>query len=149
MGNIYGVAAPLAVPAVYVGSGNVNLIATVETTILTSGAIVAASPGSYYPLINATIAVSLANTLPTAMTFAFKLGAGSDVDSYAVSPNSMVLALWQLFSFTLVGVASPTAWIGAGSTINLTALVTGTNQVAVTNFSRMVVQLLRGPDTVA
>src|SRR5487761_2301174 len=125
MGNIYGVANPLAIPAIYVPAADVALPAGTETTIVTTGAIAQIGPGNYYPEIDLTFAVLNGATVPTALTAAFKIAAGSDVDSFEVAPAALVAADTESFTVKLIGTSSGTAWVGAGSTINITLLAAG------------------------
>jgi hypothetical protein len=148
MGNLYGVASPLALPAIYtaVGGADVTCTAGSEITVITTGAITALGPGDYYPLIWLYANIAFGGTLPSALTFAFKLGAGSDVDTQAVDlTDCTVSKSWQ-FAIPLIGANSGSAWIGSGSTINITAL--SVTQACTFKFatSRAIVALLRGPD---
>jgi len=148
MGNIYGVANPLALPAVYnsVGGADVTLTAGSEVTIITTGAIAGLGPGDYYPFIWLLAAVLMGGTAPTALQFAFKLGAGSDVDTFVVAPATLIASATVLYAIPLVGVNSSTNWIGAGSTINITAKASTTAATLKNVGSRAIVALFRGPD---
>ena len=146
MGNIYGVANPLAIPAVYVPAADVALPAGTETTIVTTGAIAQIGPGNYYPEIDITFSVLNGATVPTALTAAFKIGAGSDVDSFEVAPAALVAADTESFTVKLIGASSGTAWVGAGSTINITLLAAGNAATLKAIGTRAIVALKRGPD---
>lgn len=146
MGSIYGVANPLALPAAYTPTGDTTLTAGVETTFITTGAITAASPGFYYPVIWLTVAIAFGAGAPGALTFAFKLGAGADVDSFAIAPADFIINETHVYAVCLVGANSGTAWVGSGSTINITGLGTTNNSTAKQTGSRAVVALFRGPD---
>ncbi len=146
MGTIYGVANPLALPAAYTPTGDVVLTAGAETTFITTGALTAASPGFYYPVIWLTIAMLFGVAAPAALTFAFKLGAGADVDSFALAPAAQIVSETDEYSVCLVGANSGTAWVGSGSTINITGLGTTNNSTVKQVGTRAVVALYRGPD---
>ena len=144
----YGNASPLLAAAAFatVGGADVTLTAGTETTIATTGALVAAYPGNYYPLIFCTLAILLGATASTALVIAFKLGSGADVDTYTVPPALLVANATILIGVTLVGVNSAINWIGAGSTINVTGNATTTAATAKNVGSRIVPQLVQGPD---
>lgn len=146
MGNVYGIASPMALPAVYTAGADVTLTAGAETTMITTGAISAPGPGDLYPMIWLCVAILFGATAPTALTFAFKLGSGSDVDSLAVAVASMVANATTYYYIPLIGVNSGTAWIGAGSTINITGLAVTTAATFKFAGSRALVALFRGPD---
>jgi len=146
MGNIYGVANPLNIPAVYVPAADVALPAGTETTIITTGAIAQIGPGNYFPLVLLTVAILNGATIPTALTAAFKIGAGSDVDSFVVADAALVAASTESFTVALIGANSGTAWVGAGSTINITLLAAGNAATLKAVGTRAIVMLLRGPD---
>jgi hypothetical protein len=129
-----------------VGAADVTLTSNTEVTFITTGAIVAADPGPYYPVIWLTAAILFGGTAPSALVVAFKIGAGSDVDTYTVPPALLVLSTTLLLSVCLVGTNSKTAWGGAGSTINITANGTGQASTAKNVGCRAVVQLFRGLD---
>ena len=146
MGNVYGIASPLALPATYTAGSDVTLTAGTETTIITTGAISAPGPGDYYPLIWLAVAILFGGTAPTALTFAFKLGSGSDVDSQAVAVASMVASATTYYYIPLIGTNSGSAWVGSGSTINITGLAATTAATFKFAGSRALVALFRGPD---
>jgi hypothetical protein len=129
-----------------VGAADVTLTSSTEVTFITTGALFAASPGSYYPLIWLHVAILFGATAPSALVLAFKLGSGSDVDTYTVAPALLVNSATLNLSVPLVGVNSKTSWGGAGSTINITANGTGQASTAKNVGCRAVVQLFRGLD---
>ena len=145
---IWGVADPLPQPAVYgtVAAGDVSLALGVETTFITTGALSGLNPGPYFPQIWLTATIVLGATAPTALVIAFKLGAGSDVDTYTVEPGLLVNSAELAISVVLIGTNSLTAWQGAGSTINITGLASTHAATAKFVGSRAVVGLFRGPD---
>lgn len=148
MGNIYGVANPVATPAIYgcVGAADVTLTSSTEVTFITTGALTAGSPGNYYPIIWGVLVDYLGATAPTALVIAFKLGSGADVQTYTVDPGQLVNSAKIVVPFTFVGANSGTAWVGSGSTINITANGTGQASTAKNVGSYAFVQLVRGPD---
>lgn len=148
MGNIYGVANPLPVAASYgcVGAADVTLTAGAEITFITTGAIAALGPGDYFPVIWGNLTCYLGATAPSAMVLAFKLGAGSDVATYTVDPGLLVNSAKIQVNFGFIGANSGTAWIGSGSTINITANCTGQAATAKNVGSFAIVELIRGPD---
>lgn len=145
---IYGVANPLAAAAIYgtASADDVTLTAGSEVTIVTTGALTALNPGPYYPLIWLVAAVLCGVTAPTALQFAFKLGAGSDVDTYVVEPGLLTTSAEFVIAVPLVGVNNAAAWIGSGSTINITGKATTTACTVKGVGTRAMVQLVRGPD---
>jgi len=148
MGNIYGVASPLALPQAYqtVGAADVTLAAGVETAFITTPAIAALNNGDYYPLILGMVTVVLGVAAPTALVFAFKLGAGSDVMTYTVEPGLLVNSAELVIPLVLVGLSSSTAWIGPGSIVNITGLATGQDVTAKFVGTSAIIALFRGPD---
>jgi hypothetical protein len=146
VGTVYGVAQPLPLPAVYTPSGDVTCNSSTETTCITTGAINAGNPFDYYPLIWGVATIYLGGTAPSALVLAFKIGAGSDVDTLTVDPGQLVNSAKLMIPFMLVGANSASAWSGAGSTINITANATGQAVTFKQVGSRAIVALLRGPD---
>lgn len=145
---IWGVADPTPAALSYgtASAADVTLTAGSEVTIITTGALVALNPGPYYPLIWLTVAVILGATAPTALQFAFRLGAGSDVDTYVVEPGMLVNLAEFTLGIPLVGLNSAAAWIGSGSTVNVTGKATTTACTVKGVGTRALVQLMRGPD---
>lgn len=145
---IYGVANPLATAAIYgtAAGGDVTLTAGTEVTIVTTGALVALNAGPYYPLIWLTVAALMGATAPTALQFAFKLGSGADVDTYVLEPGMLANLAEFTLAIPLVGANSAAAWIGSGSTINITGKATTTACTVKGVGTRALVQLVRGPD---
>jgi hypothetical protein len=148
MAQIYGVANPLALPAVYLtaSGADVSCVAGSETNVITSGAITGSAAGSLYPRIDAFLTILLGATAPSALVIAFRLGAGADVDSFTVEPALLTNNAELMFPLALIGVSSASAWIGSGSTVNLTVKPTGQNVTVKGVGSRMVVTLLRASD---
>jgi hypothetical protein len=147
-GNVYGIAAPATLPAIYgaVGAADVTLTAGAEVTAITTGAITAANPGDYYPLIWLWLTILFGATAPTALQFAFKLGAGSDVDTFVIEPGLLTNLGEIQVGVPLIGANSATAWQGSGSTINITGKATTTACTVKAVGSRAIVALMRGPD---
>jgi hypothetical protein len=146
---IYGVANPLPAAAVYVTAGpgsDVSVTAASETTIITTGALTALNPGPYYPVIWLTAECLMGGTAASALVYAFKLGSGSDVDTYTVAPAKLVNSATVGSAICLVGTNSATSWVGSGSTINITCTSTGQNVTVKGVGTRAVVALFRGPD---
>jgi hypothetical protein len=148
MGNVYGIASPLPLAAVYgcVAGADVTLTAGTEVTFITTGAISAPGPGDWYPIIWGVLVDYLGATAPSALVIAFKIGAGSDVVTYTVDPGQLVNSAKIVVPFFLVGTNSGSAWIGGGSTINITANGTGQASTAKNVGSWAAVMLARGPD---
>ncbi len=144
--SIWGIAAPGTIPAVYTNTVDVTLTAGTETTIITTGAITGVGLGDFYPVIWLAVAILMGATAPTALTFAFKLGSGSDVDSLAVAVGSLVVSTTVYYYIPLIGTNSGTAWVGSGSTINITALAATTAATFKFAGSRAMVALQRGLD---
>lgn len=145
----YGQANPILAGALYVTAGpgsDVAVTAAAETTIMTTGALVNLDYGPYYPLIWLTVECLMGATAATALTYAFKLGAGADVDTYTVAPAKLVNAATVSTVVCLVGTNSKTAWTGSGSTINITALATAQNVTVKGVGTRAIAWLVRGPD---
>ena len=141
-GNLYGAAVPFATPAVYIAAADVTLTAGTEVTCITTGALTAYSPGTWYPLIFLTYDIIFGGTASTALQFAFKLGSGSDVDTFVVEPGLLVNSAEITSGVCLVGTPSNTSWSGAGSTINITGKATTTACTFKKVGSRAVVVLL-------
>jgi hypothetical protein len=148
MSNIYGVANPVLNASIgaTVGGADVTLTAGSETTIFTFSNISSPTPGNYYPLLHCMPTALFGSSAPTALVFAFKIGNGSDVDTFTIEPGLLNNSGEHLFTFLLRGQNSGTSWIGAGSTINITGLAT-TNNATIKNVgSRAILQLIRGSD---
>lgn len=148
-GNIYGIANSLAAAALYVTagpSGDVSVTAGSETTFITTGALTALNPGNYYPLIWLVASCLMGGTAATALVYGVRLGSATDFDSYTVNPAKLTNNATVGDSVALVGTASTTAWVGSGSTINITALSTGQNVTVKGAYTRAIVLLMRGPD---
>jgi hypothetical protein len=129
-----------------VSAGDVTLTSSTEVTAITTGALVASGPGNYYPLITGLLTVVFGATAPSAFQIAFKLGSGSDVASFVVEPGLLTNLGELMIPFCFVGANSASAWLGSGSTINITGKGTGQASTAKNVGSYAVVQLLRGPD---
>jgi len=147
VGNQYGVAAAGYAPSVATFGSDVTLTAGTETTILSAAGLAAPTPGQYMPLIHLCLYVLMGATAPTALQFATKVGAGSDVDVQAVPAGTLVASATVAYFYTLYCTASPTLWVGAGSTLNVTGLATTTAATAKFAGSRAVVLLVRVGDT--
>lgn len=149
MGNIYGVANSLAAAAIYVTagpSGDVSVTAGSETTFITTGALVALNPGNYYPLIWLASSCLMGGTAATALVYAARLGSAADFDSYTVNPAKLTNNATVGDAIPLLGSASTSAWLGSGSTINITVTSTGQNVTIKGAYTRAVVLLMRGSD---
>lgn len=146
MGNVYGIANPGVVPTLVSTGGDVACPAGTETTVLTSAAIIAPTPGDYFPLIWLSAAVLLGATPPTALVFAFKIGAGSDVVTFTQPPATLVANATLAATPILLGVNSGTAWVGTGSVINVTVNATGQAVTFKAGGSQALIALFRGPD---
>lgn len=125
---------------------DVAVSSSTATTVITTGALAALDPGPYFPLIAGVLVIVLGGSAPSALTVKFILGAGSAVDTYTVEPGLLVNSAELVVPVFLVGVNSAVAWIGAGSTINLQVTATGQAVTVKGVGSRIIAQLLRGPD---
>jgi hypothetical protein len=146
VGNVYGIANPGFWPVYIQAGSDVACPAGAETTVMTSGPIIAPGPGDYFPLMWVKDVILLGATPPTALQVAYKIGAGADVDSDYVAPAQLVASATIVMYSCFYGDNSGTAWVGAGSTVNITVLSTGqpvTWKAAASN-GRIV--LFRGPD---
>lgn len=148
MPNLYGVSNPLALPVAYgpIGGTNVPCPAGSETNVITSGPIAAISPGFYYPMLWLSLSILYGGTLPTQIIVAFRIGAGSDVDSVFIPTNSLVASTANVFSATLIGASSQVAWQGSGSTINVTLSPSAQAITLQLTGSRAAIALFRAPD---
>jgi hypothetical protein len=142
----WGVAEPLALPAVYVPASDTTCASSTATTVVTTGAIAALDNGNYYPLLLGVLTVLLGATAPSALTVKFILGAGTAVDTYTVEPALLVNAAELVIPITLVGANSASAWAGSGSTINVQVTPTGQAVTCLKVGSRILAALFRGPD---
>lgn len=146
MSNLYGVANPVLLPVVLTTGGDVALPAGTETTVLSTSALIAPSQGFFYPLVMCHLAVLMGATAPTNLVLAFKLGAGSDVDTQAVSPATLNNGATSFYHYDLLGVASQTAWQSPGTVINITFNPTAQAATFKAVGSRVLVALFRAPD---
>lgn len=146
MPNLYGVANPLPLPAVYSPASDTTCSAGSETTVITSGAIAQTLNGSSYPRIDGVLTILLGGTAPSALVLAFKLGSGSDVDTYTVEPGLLVNSAELIIPLHLLGVSSATAWVGSGSTVNVTVNATGQAVTCKKVGSRAIIGIFRGSD---
>ena len=147
-GSLYGIANPLAEPAIYgtPSGADVSLGAGTENTFITTGAIAALNRGMYYPSVALSVTILLGAMAPAALQFAMLLGSGSDVDVYVVEPGLLVALAELVIAIPLRGVLSGSAWVGSGSVVNLTYNAT-TNDITVKGVgTRALVSILRGPD---
>ncbi len=146
MGNVWGIAEPTPLPAVFTPAADVACAAGTETTVITTGALSTPNPGNYYPRLYLSLAILLGAVAPTALVIAFRLGIFVDVDSYTVAPALLVAASTLYPSVTLVGLNSGSIWITPGSTINITVTATAQAVTCKQVGSRALVGLFRGPD---
>jgi hypothetical protein len=142
----WGVAAPLALPAVYVPANDTSCTSSTATTVITTGALAALDNGDYYPLIWGVLTILLGGTAPSALTVKFILGSGSAVDTYTVEPALLVNSAELVIPIVLVGANSASAWAGSGSTINVQVTATGQAVTCKKVGSRLLVALFKGPD---
>lgn len=142
--NLYGVASPVALPLTGEAVGPVNCNPSVETIIVTMPAMAAPSAGYFYPMLWFSCSVQQGATVPTSITIAAKIGAGSDFDSFYVVPASYMVNNYGYFSSALVGAASNVAWQGSGSVLNLTCNPAG--QLVIVYNIKWVAALFRAPD---
>ena len=145
MANIYGIANPLALPAVYVPANDVSVTAGTPATVITTGAIAALDGESYYPLVLAVLVIVLGGSPATALTVKFILGAGSAVDTYTVEPGLLTASAELVVPVFLIGASSDSAWAGSGSTLNIQVTATTQNVTVKKVGSRAIVMLNRGP----
>ena len=147
-GALWGNAIPIPAAASYgnIGAVDVACPSATETNVVTTGALVALNNGAYYPEIWGVLAILLGATAPSALVCAFRLGAGADVDTYTVPPALLTNAATLMVQINLVGVNSASAWVGAGSTINVTINPTGQAVTCKAVGTKVVVALNRGPD---
>jgi hypothetical protein len=148
MGNVYGVANPLALPVLYgtASGADVSCPAGSETTVISTGAIAALNAGDYYPFAFGSLAILLGGTAPSALIIAMRLGSAADVATYTFPPALLVNGATIIAPVMLVGANSGSAWIGAGSIINITVTPTGQNVTCKGVGSQFAVALFRGPD---
>lgn len=144
--SIWGVASPLALPAVYSPTGDVTCTADTPITVITTGALTALNPGNYFPLIWFVLSIVQGATKPNTLTVKFILGAGSAVDTYTVDPTTLVNSAKLTVTGCLVGANSASAWVGSGSTINIQVTAAAQAVTCDQVGSRAVVALFRGPD---
>jgi hypothetical protein len=144
--STWGVASPLALPAVYNPTGDITCTADTAVTAITTGAIKALDNGNYYPLLLVTLAILQGATKPTSLTVKFILGAGTAVDTYTVEPGLLSNNGELVVNCALVGANSASAWSGVGSTINLQVTAAGQAVTCKQVGSRALVALFRGPD---
>lgn len=146
MGNVYGIANPWFQCVAYTPGGTTNCPAGSETTIMTTGALVAPFPGDYYPIVWGLAIVTLGATAPSALTISARITGGSDFDSLGIQPLFLTNGATIQIPFFLVGANSPTAWVSPGSTIDITLFPTGQAVTKAATGNRYLFGLFRGPD---
>jgi hypothetical protein len=148
MGNIYGIAAPNALPLAYgpVGAADVTLTAGSEVTFIAAAGVAALNQGDYYPVIWGMVSLVFGVAAPTALVLAFKIGSGSDVDTITVEPGLLVNSTEICIPFMFVGIVSASVWLGSGATVNITGKATTNAATAKAAGTRAIVALMRGPD---
>lgn len=144
--SVWGVAKPLLLPTVFAPSGDVSCPAATQTTVITSGALVALDASNYYPLIWGVVALLMGATPPSACTIQFILGAGAQVDVYTVPPAALTANATLMVPLMLIGVNSKTNWVSPGSTINVQVNPTGQTITTKQVGSRLLMALFLGPD---
>lgn len=142
--NLYGVANPVILPITASAAGPVSCSAGVETTLMSTPALVAPSAGYFYPLIWFTFTLNLGATPATGLTIAFKIGGGSDVDTFFTAGFGSYASNYTWLATTLLGQPSNTAWQAPGSIINITGNSGG--QLSAIYNMKYVVALFRAPD---
>jgi len=147
MGNVYGVDAETPLVQHFTALADVTLTAGTETTVLTTTtAFAATTPGSYYPVIRGMFANLCGGTAPTALTLAARIHSGSDFVSQVVPPASLVVSVYQLIWFELIGPES-TLWYPGGQILELTGLAATTASTWKFSGSYMNLELKRGLNT--
>lgn len=148
MGNIYGVATPIAVPLVTGPGSDVACPAATETNVIANIIAAALTLGSYYPLVSGVLVITMGATPPTALVIAARIGAAADFATYTVSTLFLTANANVAFPFTLIGANSSSAFVGASVTVNVS--VNPTAQAVTTRVagSYSVLQLFRGPDLI-
>lgn len=146
MGNSWGTQLSSPLVGTYVPANDTTCNAGTATTVVTSGAITTQFPGAFAPILEGVLVILLGGTAPSALTIKFILGSGSAVDTYTVEPALLVNSAELVVPIFLVGTSSDSAWAGSGSTINVQVTATGQAVTCKKVGSRILVQLVRGPD---
>lgn len=142
--NLYGVANPVSLPGGQIVFGPIACPAGVETTVASPPALTAPSGGYFYPMCWFNVEMLSGATLAVSVTFAIRIGAGSDVDTAYFVPASYQANNYAFFSMSFSGPPSNTIWQGAGSVVNITC---NPNSQPVTCYNmKYTVGLFRAPD---
>lgn len=145
--SIWGIAEPQAVAAIVTAGGDVAVSAGTETNVLSSSTLTAPTLGNWYPYIDATLAILLGATPPTALVAAVRIGAAADFDTYTVAPATLTANATLVIGVSFVGVNSRSQWTpGGGGVINLTLLATAQAVTLKAVGSRAIMQLQVGLD---
>ena len=143
--NLYGVAnAPIITSLV--GQSAVACPAGVATVVASVGPIIAPSQGFFYPACFWMTDVTYGASVPSSVTYAFRIGAGSNLDAAQVSPLTFVAAATYDATICMFGPASSVPWLAPGSTVNFTVTPTAQGVTANSVAGRIWFALFRAPD---
>jgi hypothetical protein len=101
-------------------------------------------PGIVIPIISGQITITLGATPPTALVITFATTAGTAIDSFTVSPTVLTASANLMIGLEFLGVASGSAWQGAGLTPLIQVAPTAQNVTARFAGSRCVFGLISG-----
>jgi hypothetical protein len=145
MGNVWGIANPVGLPATYNPTGDINCPAGVSTTVITTGPLAALNPGDYYPYAVVMCGFLLGGTPPTNLRVNLNMGGGA-LDWFDWNVGLLAAAAPLFGTVVLVGPNSGSAWVGPGSTINIGVNPTGQAVTFKLLGSGARIALYRGPD---
>jgi hypothetical protein len=118
--SIWGVARPQFIGTQYIPAADVTLTAGTPVLIATTTTgLVAGTPGGYAPLLLCTVVSVQGGTAASALKYSFRFNGGADIASYTLEPGELVNSAERSDSFVLVGVESASAWVGAGTIVEL------------------------------
>jgi hypothetical protein len=148
MGRVYGVADPLLTPSeqLLIGAADISVTAGTPADLFTWSSIAAPSQGNYYVMIWASITLVLGATAPTAITFSYRLGSGSNVQNFGVNAVLLTNSANLLIPALFVGSYSGSVWYPTGSAVTVSVAVTAQNITVKYGGSAAILALLRGND---
>jgi hypothetical protein len=145
---LYGVANPLAVPALAgtIGSADVVCSAGVETNVIAISVNPPISQGWYYPVVEGSLAVAIGATSPTGVIVAGRIGAGADFASQGMMSASLSPNFNLNYFFMIFGTTTFLAYPIGASILNISILSVGQAITIRNNGSQAYGYWQRAPD---
>lgn len=146
MANLYGVANAPGPSVFSQAATNITCPPGVETTVIASPALIATSQGYFLAQVSGQLYINMGATPPTALTVAYKLGAGSDSASYPIPGQYLTANGNIIVPISFLTLYFSTAWQTPGTVINITLNPTAQQVIVFNLCSNAFFVLLRAPD---